>query len=318
MKEQHKHFIFDGLHSHEDFGLLMPTDPQISFPGKIKDKLKIPGTNTYYSRADTSLIVPRTDRTIKVSVNMAEYHNININTTLELAGRTMDWLSGSVGRKPLQLSSLPGWYFMAEVENEHSLQTGFNEYGVLEVEFLAYPYRIRKFPMGHDYWNDFMFEHDNSLKPEYNLPSATNSYNTLKAGDVVTVAGWGPDTYGSGANLRYLKQFSSDPFFKVVSFNGTEYTLTDGVKLRPINIVQAQKKYTTVQLFNPSNEPAIPEVVVTAPSPYQGVTIEYKGFYYSIKQGEENTRFALMPGWNEFKVYGYEGIVEFIWHKEMI
>src|SRR5690625_3496146 len=66
---------------------------------------------------------------------------------------------GTNGKQKLYEDSIPGYYYLAEVEGGLDFNELWN-HGTLTVEFTAYPFMIAELEEGNDLWDPFNFELD--------------------------------------------------------------------------------------------------------------------------------------------------------------
>ena len=181
---------FNGVSS-QSLGLVMPNDPQVQFPSKIKNKLRIPGTNIIYDRNTKPFSQEFEEREVRCTFNVTNHYDINITNTHNVATKLMNWLMGEPGKKRLILDIMPAYFFNAEVESVGDFETNLLEYGILEVTFTALPYRRRIQVEGHDIWDHFNFETDYVQTTYHTLPNMTTSptFNNLSIGQMVNLGG---------------------------------------------------------------------------------------------------------------------------------
>lgn len=329
---------FNGVSS-QSLGLVMPNDPQVQFPSKIKNKLRIPGTNIIYDRNTKPFSQEFEEREIRCTFNVTNHYDINITNTYNIATKLMNWLMGEPGKKRLILDIMPAYFFTAEVESVGDFETNLLEYGILEVTFTALPYRQRVVQEGHDTWDHFNFETDYVQMTEFDLPTMNwpLSYNNLSIGQMVNLGGWASVQVGSSVAIRHHQ---TEPFYEIVgkrsstydeskgwiSFN--EYQLDNGFWVREQNIVQARKEYVDVVLRSTSNHSIRPEIMFTGKgvsgSSWHGITLRRKGKYYNLRGdvvGQSyytNNKFELEPGENNIRIYGQNNYLRFFWRQEVL
>lgn len=340
-----KGITFNGKHSFEDLGLIMPNDPQIRFPSKVKNKIRIPGTNIVYDRALIKNIQELTDRTIVCTFNVADFDQMTIEKTHQVASELMDWVMTPDERVVLELDIMPGWHFKAEVESVGDFDTGFFEIGLLEVTFLTYPYKIREEPEGNDVWDIFDFENDVVQDVKFTLPSIESQmpFRELEVGAIVHLGAWAQYLGSVRSDGRsYSRQrayeitnkrvVAGDPRPGMQIFGNREYTI-ENVWIREQDIVEARTLGLEVTLHNISSHRIFPEIVITGQGgTIPGVTIVKEGQHYPFSryapvgpdgvqnwelQPIQNDDFYLDPGENIFTIYGQSESVQFIWNAEV-
>lgn len=140
-------------HSFIDFGLTIKSK-KIGNPQKHKIKEEIPFMNGSY---DFSLIYGEqtySERTLEYTFNLNARNKIEMNVKKI---QVLEWLNDG-GKQPLYDDTIPGFYFIAEVEDTDFSEEGKN--GELTVTFSAYPYKIATRNEGNDIWDEFNFELD--------------------------------------------------------------------------------------------------------------------------------------------------------------
>lgn len=143
---------FDGKHSYRDFGLKI-VDRIIGNPRKIKKKERIPYSNQVYDFSGLYGGQEYEERQLTYVFNIRDYQKIGLeNKKTEI----VNWIMRPFQKVKLIDDYFPGYYFMAEAENEPSFNEGrFN--GQLTITFTAYPFRISELEEGHDIWDEFNF-----------------------------------------------------------------------------------------------------------------------------------------------------------------
>src|SRR5690625_2327739 len=150
---------FNGKHS-RDFNLTI-SEREIGYPSKIKRTERVPFSNEIYDFSNIYLGQEYEERNIRYTFNIvnrdklgdfkSEYTDFNFYET-EVA----NWLMGTVSKEVLKDDTLPGYYFLAEIEDSPA-----NEFriigGELTVTFKAYPFKISEAEEGNDIWDDFNF-----------------------------------------------------------------------------------------------------------------------------------------------------------------
>lgn len=122
-------------HSFDDFGLTIKSK-KIGNPKKNKIKEEIPFMNGSY---DFSLLYgdqTYSERKLEYTFNLNEKNKIEMNVKKI---QVLEWLNDG-GKQPLYDDTIPGFYFLAEVEDDDFSEDGKN--GELTVTFNAYPYKI--------------------------------------------------------------------------------------------------------------------------------------------------------------------------------
>lgn len=151
---------FNGKHSYKDMGYTMPFEGRvIGFPSKEKILVKVPFSNVEYDFSEIYGSQTYTPRSLTYAFNVLKRGNWTHDALEMEKTRLINWLMNSHGKKKLYDDDIPGYYFLAEVENEASFVDDY-ETGTLSVTFNAYPFMISEYPEGNDIWDTFNFELD--------------------------------------------------------------------------------------------------------------------------------------------------------------
>lgn len=325
-------FIFDGLHNERDIGVTLSGDVQIGTPSKIKTKELLTGTNKMYDFSEVNGIQQMTERTLTAPMNILDFDRMDYQSTHLVATRTLNWLMRPNQKVPLYIDKFPGYYFMAEVESAPGLETDVFETGEFEVEFTAYPFKMRDRIAGEDIFDNINWWSDYIQTPKITLSTMEEQlpFKRLAVGDLVNIGGWAQYYGSSGAVSRYQSSqvYTIDDIREVddVNFGGlrfdkTQYYLRElEVWVRSQDIIQARPSYAEVELHNTGITQVIPQIEVKRVTNrgFMGITIEKNGRFYNLKLNEVNKYLTLDVGENKFKIYGAEMSVNFVWRDEVV
>lgn len=194
MRPHERGFKLDGVHSWSDKGFIIPTDPQVYYPSKIKTKERLIGTNTIMDVSTAiSGVQPMEERRIKITINVLDYGIIKSKNTQQKAMDLMNWLYFPTGKRRLELDIIPHYYFEAEVEEGNDFETNLMEFGIAEVIFTAYPYRKSIYRKGHDVFRTFNLSSGTRYKTGHQTLRTTDFTTPLKVheiGSIVRLAPW--------------------------------------------------------------------------------------------------------------------------------
>ncbi|MCP9357369.1 phage tail family protein [Liquorilactobacillus satsumensis] len=163
-------FTFNGHHSSE-FGIKVLNTKSMTLPAKTKVTVQVPyasglldlsgayGNNAFGER---SIVFPCE---IKVGYN-------NMNMLYAKIEQIVNWLTSPTGKTKLVDDALPGFYYMAEVQNAPTIQEK-SVYSTISVEFTCYPYRFHEVS-GNDIWDLFDFETDLAQELSYAVSGVKN------------------------------------------------------------------------------------------------------------------------------------------------
>ena len=320
---------FDGIHN-TDVGVTLSGDVQIGNPSKIKNKVRLTGTNIEYDFSEINGVQQWHYRTIRVPFNLLDFDARDYRSTHLVATRVLNWLAKPNERVKLVVDKFPDYYFMAEVVNLDDIETDIFEIGHFIVEFEAYPFKIRERNALDDEFRTFNFFTDVRQKPEITLPIAEEQlpFKPLAIGDLVNIGGWAQYFGTQGVVSRYNTSQSymiedirevEDVDFGAYRYDKTQYYLSGlNTWVRSQDIVQARTAYE-LEVYNASVTNVVPEINKTITiTGIGGITIEKDGRFYNLKQTEANRHFALSPGLNKLKIYGQNTRIRIIWREEVI
>ena len=154
-----KGITFNGKHSYRDMDITMTGERVIGYPDKRKIKIAPPFSNITYDFSELYGDQVYEERLLTYRFNMINYSSMNYAGVQHEATKVVNWLMNSNGKKKLTDPDVDGYYFLAEVEGGVDLEH-FITSGVLNVTFVAYPFKISELQEGHDIWDEFNFELD--------------------------------------------------------------------------------------------------------------------------------------------------------------
>src|SRR5699024_88490 len=126
---------FNGKHSYRDFGITLGVDKEIGYPEKEKIKVKVPFSNVEYDFSEIYGEQTYTPRPLTYTLNVLDENKINTTQRINLLEtRLSNWLMNSNGKQKLYDESIPGYYYLAEVEGGLDFDELWNS-GTLTVEF---------------------------------------------------------------------------------------------------------------------------------------------------------------------------------------
>jgi len=164
---------FNGKHSFRDFGISV-ADKNIGYPDKEKIKVKVPFSNVEYDFSQIYGEQSYSPRSLTFTFNVLDkYRNLNTKDVNVLETKIANWLMNSNGKQKLYDDSMPGYYYLAEVEDGLSFDE-LRNHGTLTVGFTAYPFMISELEEGHDIWDDFNFDLDAAQLVEFVVNGTLN------------------------------------------------------------------------------------------------------------------------------------------------
>lgn len=181
-----KGITFDGKHSFRDFGLTL-ANRIIGNPRKLKIKERVPYSNQMYDFSGVYGDQEYEERRLTYVFNIKDYDKVGLETKKTAV---TNWLMRPFRKSKLIDDYIPGYYFMAEVEDEPTFDEG-RFVGRLSITFTAYPFRIAEREEGHDIWDEFnflldvaqvtAFEVDGELQTSLYNPGIKKAYPIIKA-----------------------------------------------------------------------------------------------------------------------------------------
>ncbi|MGR5986683.1 phage tail protein [Bacillus sanguinis] len=171
---------FDGKHSYNDMGYTMPAERDIGFPSKEKIVVQIPFSNVEYDFSELYGSQTYSPRELKYQFNVVRRGNYTPQAMQVEKTKLINWLMNTDGRKKLYDDTIPGYYFLAEVESAADIQDDW-ETGTLTATFRAYPFMIAEVNEGNDIWDIFNFELDVAQTTDFQV-SGTLSVALINSG----------------------------------------------------------------------------------------------------------------------------------------
>ena len=148
----HFGITFNEKHSYRDFGLRV-LEKHIGNPSKIKRKERVPFSNQIYDFSNIYGGQEYEERHLTYVFNLRDYDKVNLAIKkVEI----LNWLMQPNEKIQLLDDYIPGYYFLAEVEEAPD----FDELrfrGVFTINFTAYPFKIGEYEEGNDLWDPFNF-----------------------------------------------------------------------------------------------------------------------------------------------------------------
>lgn len=149
---------FNGRNSFDDMRLIL-SGIEIGIPDKKKVVVTIPFSNESYDFSSVYGGQLYEQRTIKCKFEVQSSVKTPRLSLMTLRTQVVNWLFGTTGLTRFEYEGLPGYYFLAEVQQGANFETIWRN-GVLEIPFTAYPFMISQKAEGSDIWDDFNFELD--------------------------------------------------------------------------------------------------------------------------------------------------------------
>lgn len=163
---------FNGKHSYKDMGLTIASR-SIGNPSKIKRKERVPFSNQVYDYSDIYVGQEYEERPLTYTLNVIDNQNHSKEHFSMMKIAILNWLMGPNTKVKLTDDAIPGFYFLAEVENGPALEER-EFYGTLTVDFIAYPFKISELEEGHDIWDEFNFLLDYAQNTEFDVEESIN------------------------------------------------------------------------------------------------------------------------------------------------
>lgn len=341
MRPHERGFRLDGVHSWFDKKIIIPTDPQVYYPSKIKTKERLIGTNTILDVSTAvSGIQPFEERRIKITINVLDYGVIKSKNTQQKAMDIMNWLYFPTGRRRIELDIIPHFYFLGEVEEGNDFETNLMEYGIAEVYFTCYPFRRTVDSKGDDVFRSFNLKNGTRFsRQQWALPTRDQFPLPLKVhevGDSVNLAPWAQYFVADGEHgLTTRFQLYQPKVVKSSRLSTTNtspnvidkrlYTFESGEQVWAQDILESfvdiVSKSPEVTIINDGSVRVKPSMRLINNSVfYRGIYVELNGVRHLWNRllddnvGLNDTMF-LEPGENKLRFIGLDGTIK-IWIRE--
>lgn len=218
---------FDGKHSYDDMGYTMPAERDIGFPSKEKIVVQVPFSNVEYDFSELYGSQTYGSRELKYQFNVVRRGNYSPQAMQIEKTKLINWLMNTNGRKKLYDDTIPGYYFLAELESAADIQDDW-ETGTLTATFRAYPFMIAELYEGNDIWNSFNFDLDVAQTTEF----------TVKGSLIVTLYNGGtpdvvPEIIASNS-MKIIKDGASYSIARGI-VKGSDFVLKSGENTFKIN-----------------------------------------------------------------------------------
>lgn len=148
--------IFNNKNSYTDLNLNIESfNIQSPSKKKIKDSVPFMNGSFDFSTVGSNGEITYTERSIMIRFYLVEENTADL---FNKYSQVLDWLLG-VGQSKLTFCDMPDCYYLAEVENAPTFDNVIEEAGVMEVEFIAYPFKFGVNLEGSEQpWDTFNFE----------------------------------------------------------------------------------------------------------------------------------------------------------------
>lgn len=159
---------FLGKHSYRDFGLTLAPGKEIGHPSKEKIKEKVAFATKEYDFSRLYGMQSFTTRSLYYPFNVVDTGHLTKSRMNLIKTKVVNWLMNSSGQQRLYDDAYPGYYFLAEVEDEASFTENYAD-GVLGITFTAYAFMTDELEEGHDIWDEINFELDVLQPTEFEI-----------------------------------------------------------------------------------------------------------------------------------------------------
>lgn len=149
---------FNGKHSYQDMNLTIRSI-DVGDPVKEKRKKTHAFSNYEYDFSRAYGDQKYSHRQISIEFNVFNQHNQTNLKNVFHKTQVKNWLMNTAGKVKLSYDGIPGYYFLAEVEEGFSYEDNYTD-GVLTVSFHCYPFMIGELPEGNNLWKHFNFHTD--------------------------------------------------------------------------------------------------------------------------------------------------------------
>lgn len=146
------------------------SEAKIGFPGKNKNRIRIPNTNIYYDYA-TVFGDTYNERILEYTFLIMRPNAMSESEMEDFKSDVVNWLMPGIERYLVD-SADPYYYFIAEVQDEPEWTEG-DGYGTLKVKFTCYPYKIKSDDEFDDVWDSFDFDNDIAQELNFSINGET-------------------------------------------------------------------------------------------------------------------------------------------------
>jgi len=171
--------IFNGKKNYTDLNIMLVSF-SIQSPSKKKIKVPVPFMSGSYdfSTVGSNGEIIYDERTIKAKFDLK---SSNRGSLYNKYSEVLEWLIG-VGQNELIVTDMSDYYYLAEVENAPSFEETVRHAGIMEVEFVAYPFKYGVDLVGDDVWDTFNFLEDIVQVNQFNVVSTStvSIYNSKR------------------------------------------------------------------------------------------------------------------------------------------
>ena len=166
---------YNNKNSYNDFGLKRFNSKEHKAPVKNKIYESIPFMNGSYDFSNIYGSPSYSDRELNYSF-LIEIENEEVMNYKKIA--IENWLLGTNSKSILIDEDLKGYYYMAECTDVNF--DNYYSFGLIDVTFTAYPFKIGEAYEGNNLWDSFNFELDvlQDTKFTVNGTSSVSIYNT--------------------------------------------------------------------------------------------------------------------------------------------
>lgn len=220
--------IFNDKKSFTDFGIIVESF-SIQPPSKKKIKDQVPFMNGSYdfSTVATNGEPVYTQRIIKVRFNLKERSRTALYNKYSAV---LTWLLES-GQAQLIIDDMTDTYFIAEVETAPSFDFLIRRAGIMDVEFVAEPFKVGKNYVGQELWDNINLETDILQDTSFNINGSKtiNIYNPGRAivPEVIVTADMSCTLDGYTTNFTTNKKkdyrFKLKNGYNTINISGTGY-----------------------------------------------------------------------------------------------
>lgn len=219
--------IFNNKKSYTDLNITLDSF-SISAPSKKKIKDSVPFMNSSYdfSTIGSNGEIVYDDRIIKAKFNLKERNRSDL---WDKYSEVLEWLIGT-GQQQLIITDMADCYYLGEVENAPSFETIVKRAGIMEVEFIAYPFKFGVSLEGSEQlWDTFNFNTDYMQETAldvsgsktvqiYNVGRVVSPTVSCNSSMTATINGYTAN-FIAGDNVDYL--FKLQPGMNSIVINGT-------------------------------------------------------------------------------------------------
>lgn len=210
--------IFNGKKSYTDLHIIVESF-SIGAPSKKKIKEPVPfmnGDGYDFSTVGSNGEMVYSSRPIKIRFNLEEKNRSDL---WDKYSEALEWLLGT-GQQQLIFTDMADCYYLAEVENAPSFNTVVKKAGIMEVDFIADPFKYGVSVEGSEQmWDTFNFNTDYMQDTEFDIigSKTVQIYNPGRKVSPAVNCNANFSVTANGYTANFIKGDNNDWLFYLIS-----------------------------------------------------------------------------------------------------